>query len=403
VLAGAFLVVTLVLGVSVVELVAQLAMRSAGVDASLRWSLDEPRAPAGQSAGWTAVGFAARLADALLYAYGAKLFTWAAHLAGGRPLWARHGKRTVVIVETATNHQLLEAFVSKLFAQAYAVVSIDVHGAAGVDHFVHRFTHRVARGVLIAVGRPDGRLCCLAKMEASLILACKQAAFIQNPAYDLTPNSGNAPEIVSVGHNPFKPNGLVAHVQLPSDSRRRFVDEVVYESLHQVQSELHNVFKQLPFGAHFIPPEDRTSALAGQPAAQFIGVVSKRIARVQGNGGGTDEPNARLAFATKLDARTHEVQDRQLALQQFYECRVAALERYCAFCVMFHAMALKASRPWLLRPWNIARSQSNLRVATTASPISASDTVDDTELMLSETRARLRGMAIKLRGVASYF
>jgi hypothetical protein len=70
---------------------------------------------------------------------------------------------------------------------------------------------------------------------------------------------------------------------------------------------------------------------------------------------------------------------------------------------MFHAMALKASRPWLLRPWNIARSQSNLRVATTASPISASDTVDDTELMLSETRARLRGMAIKLRGVASYF
>jgi hypothetical protein len=200
----------------------------------------------------------------------------------------------------------------------------------------------------------------------------------------MTPNSGNAPEIVSVGHNPFKPAGVVEHVLLSSDSRRRFVDEVVYESLHQAQSDLHYVFKQLPFGAHFIPPEDRTSALAGQPAAQFIGVVSKKITMVNCNEGGSNEPNARLAFATKLDARTHEVQDRQLALQQFYECRVAALERYVALAVMFHAMALDASRPWLLRPWNIARSQSNLRVATTASPISASDTADDEELVLSE-------------------
>jgi hypothetical protein len=28
---------------------------------------------------------------------------------------------------------------------------------SGADHFVHRFTHRVVRGVLLAVGRPDGR------------------------------------------------------------------------------------------------------------------------------------------------------------------------------------------------------------------------------------------------------
>ena len=33
-----------------------------------------------------------------------------------------------------------------------------MHGANPVDHFVHRYTHRVARGVLIAIGRPDGRL-----------------------------------------------------------------------------------------------------------------------------------------------------------------------------------------------------------------------------------------------------
>ena len=43
-----------------------------------------------------------------------------------------------------------------------------------MDHFVHRFTHRVVRGLLIAVGRPDGRLCCLSKSEAAVLLSAKQ-------------------------------------------------------------------------------------------------------------------------------------------------------------------------------------------------------------------------------------
>jgi hypothetical protein len=442
VLAASYILLSLVLGIPVVALLARLALRAAAVtDANLSWSLDEPLATAGQHPGWTALGFIVRLADALIYVFLGKLLTWGARLTHGRPLWARHGKRTVVIVETATNHQMLEAFVSKLFSQAYSVVALDVHGAAGVDHFVHRFTHRVARGVLIAVGRPDGRLCCLAKTEASLILACKQAAFIQNPAYDMTPNSGNAPEIVSVGHNPFKPAGVVEHVPLSSASRRRFVDELVYERLHRVQGELtckptrilgtvttrmideltkhsyrslastalqgieasvlYHVFKDLPFGAHFIPREDRTRAIVGPPAARLIEVIRKSSLLLPADEDvqpGSDDPNVRLAFATKLDARTHEVQDRQLVLQQFYECRVAALERYIAFCVMFHTMAAESARPWLLHPWNIARSQSNLRVATTASPVSASDTVDDADMIHSEARVRLRAMATKLRG-----
>lgn len=52
-------------------------------------------------------------------------------------------------------------------------------------------------------------------------------------------------------------------------------------------------------------------------------------------------------------------------MQQFYECRIASLERYVGFCVMFHAMAESSRSPWLHLPWNTARSQSNLRVATT--------------------------------------
>jgi len=44
--------------------------------------------------------------------------------------------------------------------------------------------------------------------------------------------------------------------------------------------------------------------------------------------------------------------------------------RYVAFVVLFHAMA-KSSQPLLYWAWNIAFSQSSLRVATTAAPIVA--------------------------------
>ena len=73
---------------------------------------------------------------------------------------------------------------------------------SGLDHFVHRFTHRVVRGVMLAVGRPDGRLCCLSKSESAVFLSLKQAAFIQN--IDLG-TSGAGPDIVTVGHNPYTP------------------------------------------------------------------------------------------------------------------------------------------------------------------------------------------------------
>lgn len=242
----------------------------------------------------------------------------------------------------------------------------------------------------------------------------------------------------------FKPAGVVRHVPLPSSQRRRFVDELVYEKLHTVQGELtlkptrvlssittrvlneltshgyrslaqealrgieasvlFQVFKELPMGAHFIPREERSRAApALQPmqGARLIQIIRATALSLQENAeAASNDPNERLAFATKLDARTHEIQDRQLVLQQFYEGRVAALERYISFCVMFHAMAAESSRPWLLRAWNIARSQSNLRVATTAAPVSASDASNDSETVLSETRVKLRALMTKLRGLA---
>ena len=38
---------------------------------------------------------------------------------------------------------------------------------------------------------------------------------------------------------------------------------------------------------------------------------------------------------------------------------------------MFHELVKNCSKPWLRVPWDFARSQSNLRVATTGSPIAS--------------------------------
>merc|ERR1711991_209957 len=138
-----------------------------------------------------------------------------------------------VIVDSPTNHQLLESFVSKLFSQSYSHTSLDVHGASGLDHFVHRFTHRVVRGVLIAAGRPDGRMGCLAKGEMATLLALKQAAFITNCNYPNT-RGGSGPDMVTIGHNPFTSSlGLASQIFIGSKlKRRQFMEEYLYERLH---------------------------------------------------------------------------------------------------------------------------------------------------------------------------
>ncbi len=68
---------------------------------------------------------------------------------------------------------------------------VQVHGAHPADHLVHRFCHRVVRGTLIAVGRPDGRLSRVTKCEAWTLLAVQQAKAIAS--------LGCPPEVLSVG------------------------------------------------------------------------------------------------------------------------------------------------------------------------------------------------------------
>ena len=92
--------------------------------------------------------------------------------------------------------QSVEAFASKLFALAYKNASITVASGNPADHLVHRHTHRVVRGCLLAIGRPDGRLNALTSAENTVSLSLNQASSIQN--YGVTCES------ISIGHNPFK-------------------------------------------------------------------------------------------------------------------------------------------------------------------------------------------------------
>mmetsp|Transcript_20617 Transcript_20617/g.38443 ORF Transcript_20617/g.38443 Transcript_20617/m.38443 type:complete len:164 (+) Transcript_20617:299-790(+) len=71
----------------------------------------------------------------------------------------------------------------------------------------------------------------------------------------------------------------------------------------------------------------------------------------------------------KLPKEVRQKLDKTQAIEHLFESRVASFERYIAMLVSMHAMAQHASKPWLLPRWDVSRSQSNLRVATTACPV----------------------------------
>ena len=170
------------------------------------------------SDGQTALTYIALIIDSLLYSFLPLFFSILLRIVQGRPLTARLGRRTIVIGDVPYVHQLLESYVSKLFAESYSIASVDVHGANAVDHLVHRFTHRVVRGLLVAVGRPDGRLFALTKAESWVLMAlqqCKSIVHLMSP-----------PEILTVGHNPYV-NSSVIDTHLVLERRRpKFFCEV---------------------------------------------------------------------------------------------------------------------------------------------------------------------------------
>ena len=112
------------------------------------------------------------------------------------------------------------------------------------------------------------------------------------------------------------------------------------------------------------------------------GMLDKTIGRIFKRSQGGDESSHNLAeaagptvFDRALDKASGQLLDllgKTNLVEIMYENRFASLERYVAFLVFFHAMAKRvASFPLL--PFDISRSQSQLRIATTAAPISAAE------------------------------
>ena len=152
----------------------------------------------------------ATFADILLYIFGPWLWSIGLRRFQGRPLSARTGNRTLVIGDAPWVHQLLQAYVSKLFSLSYGIASINVHSGDPKDHMLHHFGHRVIRGTLVFLGVPDGRRHPMQRGdESAVMMTGKQASGVRHVR--------SGADIVALGHNP-----AIAH--------QGFQDAIVLES-----------------------------------------------------------------------------------------------------------------------------------------------------------------------------
>jgi hypothetical protein len=150
------------------------------------------------------------VADIIVYIFGAWFWTMGLRIIQKRQLFARTGKRTLVIGDTHWIHQILKNYVSKLFSLSYGIASLEIHGDNPQDHLLHNFGHRVVRGTLLFLGVPDGRRNPkYQSQENSVLMTGKQSSGIHNLK--------TGPEIVAVGANPsIGKQGFAGSIVLPS-------------------------------------------------------------------------------------------------------------------------------------------------------------------------------------------
>ena len=379
----------------------------------------------------SAVNHILRTFDACLYIWIWHISCLVLRLLTGRPLLARFGKRTLVVADVPYVNQTLETYVSKLFALSYGIASIDVHGTNPADHFVHRFTHRVARGVLIAAGRPDGRMCSQTTTESSVMLALTQAHVIRS--------LGCPAEIMTVGHNPyFNPTAQDHAIVLPTN-RNGFLCEalvtaedpnllepslrlakiasIVEDSEHylkqQKEADLSDLVKTIGNWVDVTDPSE---------AEYYIGVDGLRkpqmLCLAQTGAHRCGDPLCYLRQLGPIAAQCVEddidefsggkyeietIQDNlegQADVEQLVEARFLSLERLLAFEVIFHEMASCVANFWPLN-FDHSRSQSALRICTTAGPVSASDLVREYQETLDfyERSKNFKEHEVKLRSL----
>lgn len=372
-------------------------------------------APAASGAAYVGARYAVAVLDSCIYAFLPWWTTVLLRLVQRRPWLHRVSGRSVLVADVPWVGQAAEAFLSKLFALSYSVAGLSVYSANPHDHLVHRHTHRVVRGSLLAVGRPDGRVHALAAAEATSLLSIKQASSIQS--------LGVTCETLTLGHNPWSLPRSIPLV-LPT-IRPQLLSEKLLQ-LHLAEATGSSDAGVEPSGRRDArpkavrgagAPDDSSvssgsappkggSARATHKSPNAIGGLYAHLASLPRLppamlrlllGASQPHPSAGTREQTRavvgaalspLERGRHESRfdalepatllAEQRVLEVLYETRCASLQRLVGFFVLFHAMGKRVETFWSrvsfgLLAYDMSRTQSMMRVATTASPVSGMD------------------------------
>lgn len=149
-------------------------------------------------------------------------------------------------------------------------------------------------------------------------------------------------------------------------------ERIVDKSVHHKHHHHHGAHLSVHGGQHGTHDHSHhPTGRAGSAAAGRGDALVSSPATLAGAAGNAS-PHTRDEVLNTMRRPVLDLLESQSALEEFIENRYLSAERYTAFLVLFHAMAERVAS---FRPlsFDTSRSQSRLRVATTAAPVSAAD------------------------------
>ena len=199
---------------------------------------------------------------------------------------------------------------------------------------VHRYTHRIVRGTLLAVGRPDARLPALSRVDKTVCLAVSQASSIIN--------LGVGCETLTLGHHPHKLSLAAVAIKLPT-VRPAFAVELAGGASGPGATPWRRAERRISIGGIYRASsvqllEHRAAPESGESAEATTGARLVHGARVVLE----DVERPPMLQAPPIGAWMSQ-QEREAGrgelLEALYETRFAALQRFIGFIVMFHRLA----------------------------------------------------------------
>lgn len=243
-------------------------------------------------------------------------FTLLLRLTQGRPLWDRFFVgRTLVIGDEPYIKSLLAQYVSKLFSLAYEFAGFaGIHAAdASSGELLHSFSHRVTRGLILFLGLPDGRWPGRERAEAAICMTSSQVRGVQS--------MGSGATVIGLGHNTALADKFDRFVPLALSSR----------AVDNLPSVLRGEWSEL------------CKDLRASRFSSFERLLASYV-----------------IFHTAA-ARTRDFMNRVVPLANFF---------WSPIFWAIYVISLGRIRP-RFGVWDLSRTQSGTRIATTASPVPA--------------------------------